>query len=129
MAETGQNTIEMDEPGIPSKSSSVLSLTISDKSALHASYMPFVKGGGLFIPTTRRYKMGEEVFMLLTLLDQPDKLPVAGVVCWVTPTGAQGGRKAGVGVRFAEKDSTSTRNQIESLLGGKLKSERPTHTM
>lgn len=129
MAGTNSNTIEMETPDIATKSSSVLSLTISDKSALHASYMPFVKGGGLFIPTSRRYKMGEEVFMLLTLPEQPEKLPVAGVVCWVTPNGAQGGRKAGVGVRFAEKDATATRNQIESLLGGKLKSERPTHTM
>jgi len=111
------------------RSSSVLSLTIRDKSSLQSSYMPFVKGGGLFIPTSRQYQMGEEVFMLLTLLDQPEKLPVAGVVCWITPDGAQGGRKAGVGVRFAEKDATAARNKIESLLGGKLKSDRPTHTM
>jgi len=100
------------------RSSSVLSLTIRDKGSLHTSYMPFVKGGGLFIPTSRQYQ-----------IDQPEKLPVAGIVCWVTPDGAQGGRKAGVGVRFAEKDATTARNKIESLLGGKLKSDRPTHTM
>lgn len=129
MSTSEANTVEFDQQEATPRSSSVLSLTIRDKSALHASYMPFIKGGGLFIPTTRQYKMGEEVFMLLTLLDQPEKLPVAGVVCWVTPNGAQGGRKAGVGVRFAEKDATAARNQIESLLGGKLKSDRSTHTM
>ncbi len=108
---------------------SVLSLTIKDKSALHASYMPFIKGGGLFIPTNKQYKMGEEVFMLLTLLNEPEKLPVAGTVCWITPAGAQGGRAAGVGVKFNEKDAGNARNKIEGLLGGALKSERPTHTM
>ena len=31
----------------------ILSLTIRDKSALYASYMPFVKNGGSFIPTAK----------------------------------------------------------------------------
>ena len=48
----------------------ILSLTIRDKSALYAAYMPFVNGGGLFIPTKKGYRLGEEVFMLLTLMDE-----------------------------------------------------------
>ena len=55
----------------------ILSLTIRDKSALYASYMPFIKNGGLFIPTAKPYKLGDEVFMLLTLMDSKEKLPVA----------------------------------------------------
>ena len=58
----------------------ILSLTIRDKSALYASYMPFIKNGGLFIPTAKPYKIGDEVFMLLTLMDSKEKLPVAGRV-------------------------------------------------
>jgi type IV pilus assembly protein PilZ len=107
----------------------VLSLTIKDKSALYAAYMPFIKGGGLFIPTSKDYKMGEEVFMLLTLLEEKEKIPVAGHVVWITPIGAQGNRAAGVGIQFSEKDSGVARSKIETLLGGALKSERPTHTM
>jgi type IV pilus assembly protein PilZ len=107
----------------------VLSLTIKDKSALYAAYMPFVKGGGLFIPTNKDYRMGEEVFMLLTLLDEKEKIPVAGRVVWITPIGAQGNRAAGVGIQFSERDSGAARGKIETLLGGALKSERPTHTM
>jgi len=91
--------------------------------------MPFLKGGGLFIPTTKDYKMGEEVFMLLTLLDEKEKVPVAGHVVWITPVGAQGNRAAGVGIQFSEKDSGVARGKIEALLGSALKSERPTHTM
>lgn len=107
----------------------VLSLTIKDKSALYAAYMPFVKGGGLFIPTNKNYEMGEEVFMLLTLLGEKEKVPVAGHVVWITPIGAQGNRAAGVGIQFSEKDSGVARSKIEALLGGALKSERPTHTL
>lgn len=107
----------------------VLSLTIKDKSALYAAYMPFLKGGGLFIPSNKHYKLGEEVFMLLTLLEEKEKIPVAGQVVWLTPIGAQGNRAAGVGIQFSQKDSGVARTKIEALLGGALKSERPTHTM
>ena len=43
----------------------ILSLTIKDKGALYAAYMPFIKNGGIFVPTTREYKLGDEIFMLL----------------------------------------------------------------
>jgi type IV pilus assembly protein PilZ len=41
----------------------ILSLTIKDKNALYAAYLQFVKNGGLFIPTTKGYQLGDEVFM------------------------------------------------------------------
>src|SRR3990170_1115145 len=107
----------------------VLSLTIKDKNALYAAYMPFVKGGGIFVPSNRPYKLGEEVFMLLTLMDSKEKIPVAGHVVWISPHGAQGGRSAGVGIQFSEKDSGVARTKIETLLAGHLNSDRPTHTM
>ena len=107
----------------------ILSLAIKDKSALYAAYMPFIKNGGLFIPTTKPYKLGDEVFMLLTLMDEKDKLPVAGRIVWITPKGAQGSRTAGVGVQFSELDKGQTKNKIENYLAAALKSERQTHTM
>lgn len=67
----------------------ILSLTIKDKSVLYAAYMPFIRNGGLFIPTSKSYKLGDEVFMLLNLMDEPEKVPVAGRVTWITPKGAQ----------------------------------------
>lgn len=108
----------------------VLSLSIKEKSALFAAYMPFIKGGGLFIPTNKQYKMGEDVFMLLTLMEDPAKLPVSGKVVWITPPGSHGSRTQGVGVQFAFNESgKAAQNKIEGLLGGSLKSSRPTHTM
>jgi type IV pilus assembly protein PilZ len=107
----------------------ILSLTIKDKSALYAAYMPFVKHGGLFIPTNKSYGLGEEVFMLLTLMEETEKLPVAGKIIWITPKGAQGNRAAGIGVQFSGQDDGTARKKIETYLAGALKSDRQTHTM
>ena len=108
----------------------ILSLTIRDKSSLYAAYMPFVKNGGLFIPTNKSYKIGDEVFMLLTLTDSKEKLPVAGRVIWITPKGAQGNRTAGIGVQFPETpEGEALKGRIEALLAGSLSADRATHTM
>ena len=106
----------------------IMSLTIKDKAVLYAAYMPFIKNGGLFIPTNKSYKLGDEIFMLLNLMDEPDKIPVAGKVIWITPKGAQGNRAAGVGVQFSGDEDTAQK-KIETYLAGALTSERPTHTM
>ena len=107
----------------------VLSLAIKEKSALYADYMPYVKGGGLFIPTNKSFKIGEEVFMLLSLVDDPMKLKVVGKVAWITPV-AQANRPQGIGVQFSEKDGgIEVKNKIEAILGGAIKANRATHTM
>lgn len=108
----------------------ILSLALPDKAALYAAYMPFVKNGGIFVPTPRRYALGDEVFLLLTLPDSHDRLPVAGKVVWITPAGAQGSRTAGIGVQLPEGgDGEAVRNRIEALLAGVVNSEKPTQTM
>ena len=106
----------------------ILSLTIRDKAVLYAAYMPFVEHGGRFIPTNKSYVLGDEVFMLLSLMDEPEKIPVAGRVIWITPKGAQGNRAAGIGVQFSGEDDIAA-NKIENYLAGSLESDRPTHTM
>ena len=108
----------------------ILSLTIKDKSVLYAAYMPFVRNGGLFIPTAKSYKLGDEVFMLLQWMDDPTRHPVAGTVAGITPHGAQGGKTQGIGVHFsADESSKVLRSRIEQVLAGHLGSNRPTHTL
>jgi len=106
----------------------ILSLTIKDKAVLYSAYMPFLENGGLFVPTNKAYALGDEVFMLLTLMDEAEKVPIAGKVVWVTPRGAQGNRTSGIGVQFSEQDSAANA-KIENHLAGSLDSDRPTHTM
>ena len=108
----------------------VLSLNIRERAALYAAYMPFLKGGGIFIPTSRQYQLGEEVFMLLSLMDDPAKVAVRGTVVWITPEGVQGNRTQGIGVQFtADETGAAAQKKIESILGGTLTSSRTTHTM
>jgi len=113
-------------PGLEGRKG-ILNLNIKNKEVLYAAYMPFLKNGGLFIPTNKRYEIGEEVFMLLMLMEEPDKIPVAGKVVWISPKGSQGNRPAGIGVQFGDKD-VAVRNSIETYLTGALNSDRPTHT-
>ena len=109
---------------------SVLSLNISSKAALYAAYMPFLVHGGIFVPTPKTYKLGDEVFLLLQLLDDPTRHPVAGKVAWLTPQGAQGGKTQGIGVQFSPDESSRVlRDRIEKVLAGHLGSSRPTHTL
>ena len=107
----------------------LLTLTIKDKAALYLAYMQFVKNGGLFIPTNSTYNLGDEVFMLLNLMDEGEKIPVAGKVIWITPKGAQGKRMAGIGVQFSDQDNGETRQKITNYLAGALDGDKATHTM
>jgi type IV pilus assembly protein PilZ len=108
----------------------ILSLAIKDKGALYNAYMPFVKGGGIFVPTAKRYALGDEVFILLTLMDDKERLPVAGRVIWLTPAGAQSNRAAGIGVQFNESaEGEMVKTKIETHLAGMIGADKPTHTM
>lgn len=119
----------MDTPQPAAPRQGILSLTIKDKNALYAAYMQFVNNGGLFIPTSKKYKLGDEVFMLLTLMEESERIPVAGKIIWITPIGAEGNRAAGIGVQFSPQDNGMARKKIETYLAGALSTNRPTHTM
>ncbi|MES2015594.1 MAG: PilZ domain-containing protein [Pseudomonadota bacterium] len=109
---------------------SVLSLAIKEKAALYAAYMPFLKQGGMFVPTVKPYKIGDEIYLILALMDDPNKYPIAGKVAWITPAGANNNKAQGIGVHFPD-DETGHRAKlrIEEILGAALRSSRATHTL
>jgi len=109
---------------------SVIQLAIKEKAALYAAYIPMFEDGGIFIPTTREYRLGDDVYVLLSLPDDPQRYPVAGKVAWVTPARATGNRTQGVGIRFpSDEKSRLLKLKIEEVLGSHLASERPTQTV
>lgn len=109
---------------------SVIQLSIKEKAALYAAYIPLFSDGGIFIPSSRDYRLGDDVYVLLSLPDDPQRYPVAGKVAWVTPPKASAGRTQGVGIRFpADDKSRQLKLKIEELLGTALGSERPTQTI
>lgn len=109
---------------------SVLSLAIKEKAALYAAYMPFLKNGGIFVPTAKPYKIGDEIYLILALMDDPNKYPIAGKVAWITPAGANNNKAQGIGVHFPDDEAgTRARLRIEEILGAALRSSRATHTL
>jgi type IV pilus assembly protein PilZ len=114
----------------PASRAGMLSLSIKEKAALYAAYMPFLKSGGLFVPTNRAHQMGDQVYMLLSLMDDPSKIPLSGKVVWITPPGAQGNRQQGIGVQFDDNEAAqAVRAKIEAILGNAMKATRQTHTL
>ncbi|OGB00377.1 MAG: pilus assembly protein PilZ [Burkholderiales bacterium RIFCSPHIGHO2_12_FULL_69_20] len=109
---------------------SVIQLVFREKGALYAAYMPLLSDGGLFVPTQRGYKLGEDIYLLLSLPEDPQRYPVAGKVAWITPANASGGRTQGVGVRFpADEKTRHLKLKIEEILGTQISSSRPTQTV
>ena len=109
---------------------SVGQLAIKEQGALYAAYIPLFTEGGMFIPTTRDYQLGEDIYVLLTLPEDTQRYPIAGRVAWVTPARAAGNRTQGVGIQFPKDEkSRQLKARIEEILGSHLASERPTQTI
>lgn len=113
--------------------SGIVRLDIADNAELCAAYMPFITNGGVFVTEQHagntRYDMGSDVFLLMHLIQQNERLPVAGKVVWVTPRGSGSQRPAGVGIQFSSQDNGMTQQRLETLLAGMLENRQSTYTM
>ena len=108
----------------------VFTLVIRSKAALYAAWIPLLRGGGIFLPSTRSHSLGEEVLILLTLLDDPNKIPLQGSVAWINPAHSTGNRPQGIGVQLHDSEvGRELKKKVEGLLAGALQSSRPTHTL
>ena len=109
---------------------SVIQLSIKEKAALYAAYIPLFEAGGIFVPSTREHRLGDDLYLLISLPDDPQRYPIAGKVAWITPPRSTGNRSQGVGVRFpTDEVSQQLKMRIEEILGAKIGSDRPTQTI
>lgn len=109
---------------------SVIQLVFREKGALYAAYIPLFTEGGLFVPSSRDYQLGDDIYLLLSLPGDPQRYPVAGKVGWITPANTSGGRTQGVGVRFPVDDKSRVlKARIEEILGTSISSAKPTQTL
>lgn len=107
----------------------ILSCDIKDVTELHKLYMPFIQSGGIFVKTNKSYKLGDEVFLLLSLMEE-ERFPVTGKVIWVTPQGAGGLKQPGIGIQFADNsDMEQVRTKMETILAPFKGDHLPTETM
>jgi len=106
-----------------------LSIALKDKAVLYATYMSWIKQGGVFIPTRESYELGTPISMIIDLMEETEQYAVKGRVVWITPVGAQGNRAAGIGVQFQGEEGVKIQNKIITYLAGALQSDRSTHTL
>jgi type IV pilus assembly protein PilZ len=108
----------------------VFSLVIRSKAALYAAWMPVLRGGGLFVPSNREHRLGDEALILLTLLEESVRIPIHGKVAWINPPHAANNRPQGIGVQLPDDEPCrELKRKVEGLLGGALQSSRPTLTL
>ena len=108
----------------------VFTLVVRSKAALYAAWIPLLRGGGIFLPSNKAHALGEEVLILLSLLEDPNKIPLQGVVAWINPAHSTGNRPQGIGVQLHDSEvGRELRKKVEGLLAGALQSSRPTHTI
>ncbi|MDX2218733.1 MAG: PilZ domain-containing protein [Burkholderiales bacterium] len=118
------------EAPVAIKRPDVIALNLKGKSALYAAYMPLLKGGGLFMESKRNHKLGDEILVILSFLDEPTKVPLVGSVVWVNPNHTTGNRPQGVGIQLPDTDvGRELKKKIEGILAPVMQSGRPTHTI
>jgi type IV pilus assembly protein PilZ len=108
----------------------MLSLTLADKNTAANLYMPFIKGGGVFVESDKEYNLGDPVFVLLTVGDEAKKFPINGKVVWICGANARSDKARGIGVQFPKDDTgEGVRVAIEQMIGKMQSSMKKTATL
>ncbi len=108
----------------------MLSLALLDGSTASNLYMPFIKGGGVFVETDKDYNLGDPVFVLLTVGDESKKFPINGKVVWACGANARGDKPQGIGIQFPKDDSgEGAKLAIEQMIGKMQSSMKKTATL
>ncbi len=114
---------------MPGRGGGILNYPIKDIPMLYASYLPFIKNGGIFIPSNQSKKLGDDVFVAITLPGSSQRMPLNGKVVWLNQK-AQAGRPQGFAVQFGtDATGLQVKNEVERLLAGKIDSPQSTFTM
>lgn len=103
---------------------------INDKRELYRCYMPYIAGGALFIPfneevTPNKITPGQKMFILLSILESKQKIPIQGKVVWISKTGIN----RGYGVSFGDSvPMRALKENIENNITELLAKREPTYT-
>jgi len=106
----------------------IIQANIPDVDTLFACYMPYVSGGGLFVPSNQPVKMGEEVFILATLPEQTQKVPLTGKVIWISHK-QNGVKPQGFGIQLSGEKGVYYKSEAERILAGLKSDNRTSYTM
>lgn len=106
----------------------IIQVNIPDKATLQASYMGYVQGGGLFVPSKQKVRMGQEIFILATLPEQSQKIPLTGKVIWLSHK-QSGFKPQGFAIQLSGDKGIYYKTEAERVLAGSMSLDRPSYTM
>ncbi len=106
----------------------IIQVNIPDRATLQASYMGYVQGGGLFVPSKQKVKMGQEIFILATLPEQSQKIPLTGKVVWISHK-QSGFKPQGFAIQLSGDIGIYYKAEAERILAGSMSLDRPSYTM
>jgi type IV pilus assembly protein PilZ len=93
------------------------------------SYVPLLKNGGIFVPTSHPYQLGDHLYLMLTLPYDTERYSLSCTVIWVNPVGVSGGAAPGVGLHLSEEpEAQAVHQKILGLLSRIEKAPPYTHT-
>jgi type IV pilus assembly protein PilZ len=93
-----------------------ITYAIHDPLEINLYYMPFIKGGGFFIPTADNYKLGEEINLTLSIPGKTEPVTIEGKIVWITPKNALHHVLPGIGIQFGGANAAGSKTLIESHL-------------
>lgn len=93
-----------------------LEYTITEQTELNLSYLPFVKGGGLFIPTEVTFYLDDPVNVKLMLMGE--SFQVEGKVVWITPKNSIYHIHVGIGIELIGQNAKNIGEKLRSNLDG-----------
>lgn len=107
----------------------IITCNFSDVQTLYSSYLSFITNNGIFVPSSRKHHLGEEVFVVVTLPDSSERYPLSGKIVWLNDKGTTT-KPSGFGMQFGtDTNSLKLKNEIERLLAGQVDSDKTTFTM
>lgn len=115
-------------PSTPMRPQTVV---INDKKELYRCYMPFIAGGGIFIPfnedvTPNKVIPGQKMLILFSMLESKQKIPIQGKVVWINKTGIT----KGYGVAFGDSaPMRALKENIESNITDLMAKKEATYTL
>lgn len=104
---------------------------MADKKELYRSYMPFINGGALFIQfneeiTPAKIQPGQKVFLVFSMLDNKQKIPIQGKVVWISKYGVV----KGFGVALGDSaPMRALKENIENNITELMSKKEATYTM
>lgn len=93
-----------------------LKYEIQNQIELNFSFMPFIKGGGIFVPTNDEFSLGDHVNVELHLPGHPEPTHIEGKIVWITPHNSLYQVYPGIGVQLIGDNAKANLELIKANL-------------